>query len=195
MENSRGKNSFWKNSHDTFVSQSFTPPEEDASPAQLKADLERIQMLNQSLESQDKFVPPAISTIEEMEIGRLMETAVKIYRMGYPGLSFMGYYRKIIQKIVTLAIESSPEFFEGMGVDEKRKVLNWKMELPTEGDLYDQAYAYILGHVRSPHLYPGRDFGNVVDETVLLEGLRTKLKQIYAEYAAYFIQKAREQKK
>jgi len=158
----------------------------DSSPGKIVTEMERMKHIQSQLKQVDGFVPASLGDLTDDEVLELMNLSRKIYEKEYPNLPFLVYYREAIEKMVILAMEQNEALFGSVDPGIQRRICNWKMEMPTENELYLRTYAYILGHFESPHLYPGQDFAALLDELSNNLKLKAKIKRVYAEYIMHF---------
>lgn len=158
----------------------------DISVARLNSIMANMGHMRSLLSQEDQFVPPTVHDLTEEDVGSLLSVPSQMYQIEYPASHYLRYYRTAMQKILVAALESLPEFFSQLEAKQKESIIDWKMQTPTEEELFTEAYAYILNMAQSPYMYPFQDFNKFVKRFVEDEKLREKISRIHSEYSVHF---------
>lgn len=174
----------------------------DNSPADVSKAKAAMDSFRAKLEAKDKFVPQTLGNFDSTDIDKLWELRKKLLEFEISGVGFYQECRRTIEKIITLLCEQSPDELNVLDKAQKSALFSAKMDMPTERELYQNAYALFLGHRRSPHISSAMKFDEII--AIQLEGqtrpgntyreepkpsqLAEKIKAVDAEYRRYFLQ-------
>lgn len=135
----------------------------------------------------DQFIPATVTqlTFEDFQkIDPIIEELEQDVRNGLPSYSV---FISLLRKIKLLFIELNPEYFEELNAQERKQVLECKLDFPTEADVDRKICAVLDG--RTP--LDGLSGSYTFDEKVLQlsggdEALTDKFQSILSEYQQYF---------
>lgn len=174
----------------------------DKSPVDISKAKAAFDSVKAKLEAKDKFVPQALNNFDSADLDKLWALRKKLLEYEISGAGFYQECRRTIEKIIALLCEQSPEELNVMSSEQKSALFSAKMDIPTEKELYQSAYAVFLGHRRSPHISSAMKFdeviaiqlngtkvsGNAYREAPQPAMLAEKIKAVDSEYRKYFLQ-------
>lgn len=183
----------------------FRKPNEDGkdkSSTDISKAKVAFESLKAKLEAKDKFIPQALNNFDSADLTKLWDLRKKLLEYEISGVGFYQECRRTIEKIITLLCEQSPDELNVMSTEQKSALFSAKMDMPTEKELYNNAYALFLGHRRSPHISSAMKFDEII--AIQLQGAKVagnsyreapqpamlveKIKAVDTEYRKYFLQ-------
>jgi hypothetical protein len=108
----------------------------DQSGARGMADLMR---------ARDNFLPPALGSFEEGDLEKLLVLRQKLNEEAFR-INYYLYYLQIVEKLLILLAEQYSAKFDQLPPEKKDNLFGIKSALPDEIALYEEVYAYLLGH-------------------------------------------------
>ena len=97
----------------------------------------------------DSFLPDTLDQFQEDDLDRMFRVGDLVHQMAQKN-GFYLLYSQLIQKMTALLLEQFPEKYEVLPPERKDRIFGTKIELPTERDLYDKLYVYLLGQENLP---------------------------------------------
>jgi len=97
----------------------------------------------------DSFLPEAIGQFQDDDLDRLFRVGDLVHQAAMKN-GFYLLYSQLIRKITALLLEQVPDKYETLTPDRKDRLFGTKIEFPTERDLYDKLYIYLLGQENLP---------------------------------------------
>lgn len=97
----------------------------------------------------DQFIPRSSHQILDRDIESLLDIFDQINNLTRENFYFK-YYKKIIGKLIILAIDNYPDVYKELSNDQKDVIMNLKIELPNENLMYDKIYTFLLRHQELP---------------------------------------------
>lgn len=120
------------------------------------------------MRARDNFLPAALGSFEEGDLDKLLALRQKLNEEAFR-INYYLYYLQIIEKLLILLAEQYREKFDLLPPEAKDNLFGIKSALPDEIALYEEVYAYLLGH---------RELGELTFPTGLtLQDLLERMKQ------------------
>lgn len=94
------------------------------------------------LEKSDSFVPLAAEQIREEDLTRLIALSAELHKLANKN-SYLFFFLHLVNKAIVFLIDQYPEVFDTLTEEQQEKILGFKIELPTEREIYHNVYAYL----------------------------------------------------
>lgn len=177
------------------------PDDKDKSPADISRARAAFESFRTKLAAKDKFIPQALGNFDSADIDKLWDLRKKLLEYEISGVGFYQECRRTIEKIISLLCEHSPDELNILSDEQKNALFSAKMDMPTERELYQNAYALFLGHRQSSHISSAMKFDEIIAiqlqdhkvaggtyrESPRPSMLAEKIKSVDAEYRKYFL--------
>jgi len=140
------------------------------------------------LAKKEIFVPQAASGLLPKDFQTLYRAQSGIESTAEKN-PYPSYYSNIVQKSMALMAENDPDF--AFTPEQKKLLLEFKLAFPTEVEIYNKSYVYLLGHAETPYFPTGLDFRATLEQFVKDDQVKQALLNLDNQYRSYFIKRAR----